>query len=57
MKDINFEEAKHSRDHQEDPLVMYLIVRETVPMSVGKTAAQCACASQMLQLKYSNFVA
>ena len=54
MKDI---EAKQYRDHQEDPLVMYLIVRETVTMGVGKTAAQCAHASQMLQLKYSNLIA
>lgn len=35
-----------------DPIVMYLVVREALGMSVGKTAAQCAHASQMLQLLY-----
>lgn len=41
-------------DHEihEDPIVMYLIVRETLNMGVGKTGAQCAHASQMLTLKY-----
>lgn len=54
MKDIDSKQAQHNRDHQDDPLVMYLIVRETVTMGVGKTAAQCAHASQMLQLKYQH---
>jgi PTH2 family peptidyl-tRNA hydrolase len=39
---------------KEDPLVMYLIVRESINMSVGKTAAQCAHAAQMLQMKYEK---
>jgi len=43
------------RATQEDPLVMYLIVRESLGMGVGKTAAQCAHASQMLLLKYHEF--
>ncbi len=34
----------------EDPIVMYLIVRESLGMSIGKTAAQCAHASSMLSL-------
>ena len=51
MKDINSEEAVNARRDQEDPIVMYLIVRESLSMSMGKTAAQCAHASQMLQLK------
>jgi peptidyl-tRNA hydrolase, PTH2 family len=37
----------------EDPIVMYLVVRESLNMSIGKTAAQCAHASQMLQLKFN----
>ncbi len=37
---------------QDDPIVMYLIVNETLNMSIGKTAAQCAHASQMLTLEY-----
>lgn len=39
---------------KEDPLVMYLVVRESINMSIGKTAAQCAHASQMLQMKYEK---
>lgn len=51
-KDILEEVTK--RANQEDPIVMYLIVRESLKMSIGKTAAQCAHASQMLQLQYSE---
>src|SRR5271154_2602412 len=39
---------------KEDPLVMYLVVRESINMSIGKTAAQCAHAAQMLQIKYEK---
>jgi PTH2 family peptidyl-tRNA hydrolase len=39
---------------KEDPLVMYLVVRKSINMSVGKTAAQTAHASQMLQVKYGK---
>jgi peptidyl-tRNA hydrolase len=45
-------EAIAVRANQEDPIVMYLVVRETLGMGVGKIAAQCAHASQMLLLKY-----
>jgi PTH2 family peptidyl-tRNA hydrolase len=47
MKDHESPEAS-----QEDPVVMYLIVHESLNMSIGKTAAQSAHASQMLTLKY-----
>jgi PTH2 family peptidyl-tRNA hydrolase len=47
MKDHESPEAS-----QEDPIVMYLIVHESLNMSTGKTAAQTAHASQMLTLKY-----
>lgn len=40
----------------DDPIVMYLIVRESLGMSIGKTAAQCAHASQMLQIKYNELL-
>jgi peptidyl-tRNA hydrolase len=40
------------RKNQEDPIVMYLIVREELGMSVGKTGAQCGHAAQMVLLKY-----
>lgn len=52
MIDPNLPEAIAVRRDQEDPIVMYLIVRESLEMGVGKTAAQCAHASQMLLLKY-----
>jgi len=41
-------------EENQDPYVMYLIVRESINMSIGKTAAQCAHASQMLQLKFDQ---
>ncbi len=41
-----------ARAEQSDPIVMYLIVRESLGMGVGKIAAQCAHASQMLLLQH-----
>lgn len=52
MKDHETPEAVSSRAEQEDPIVMYLVVHESLNMSIGKTAAQCAHASQMLTLNY-----
>lgn len=52
MEDLNSPEATAARANQEDPIVMYLVVRETLGMSIGKTAAQCAHASQMLLLQF-----
>lgn len=52
MEDRNSPEAMAARANQPDPIVMYLIVKESLNMSVGKTAAQCAHASQQLLLKY-----
>lgn len=52
MKDYDSAEAREERASQEDPIVMYLIVHESLGMSTGKTAAQCAHASQMLTLSY-----
>ena len=52
MKDHETPEAVKARAEQEDPIVMYLIVHESLGMGVGKTAAQCAHASQMLTLDY-----
>lgn len=52
MKDYDSSEEREKRATQEDPIVMYLIVHETLDMSMGKTAAQAAHASQMLTLKY-----
>ena len=47
MKDHNEPEV------DEDPVVMYLIVHESLNMGMGKTAAQCAHASQMLMMKFN----
>jgi len=52
MKDHDSAAAREERAAQEDPIVMYLIVHESLNMSTGKTAAQAAHASQMLTLKY-----
>lgn len=52
MNDPQAPENVEARASQEDPIIMYLIVRESLNMGVGKTAAQCAHASQMLLLKY-----
>ncbi len=52
MKDHETPEAVKARAEQEDPIVMYLIVHESLNMGTGKTAAQCAHASQMLTLEF-----
>lgn len=38
--------------NQEDPLVMYLVVKESLNMGAGKVGAQCAHGAQMLLLDY-----
>ena len=45
-----FKQAKND----EDPWVMYLIVRESLGMSAGKIGSQCAHASQTLQYLYQK---
>lgn len=52
MRDHEMKEAAQARAEQEDPIVMYLIVHESLNMSTGKTAAQCAHAASMLTLEY-----
>lgn len=54
MEDRNSPEEMAKRSGQEDPIVMYLIVKQSLDMSIGKTAAQCAHASQMLQLRFQE---
>lgn len=51
--DYNSPEKVRARMSQEDPYVMYLIVRESLGMSVGKACAQTAHAAQMLQLQFN----
>jgi len=55
MKDPNSLKEVESRATQEDPLVMYFIVNETLGMGTGKVAAQCAHAAQMILLNYFHF--
>lgn len=52
MRDHEMKEAAEARASQEDPIVMYLIVHESLNMSIGKTAAQAAHASSMLMIEY-----
>lgn len=52
MEDPNSSEAVAARANQDDPIVMYLIVRESLGMSPGKIGAQCGHAAQMLLLQY-----
>lgn len=54
MEDHNSPEAVQARADQPDPIVMYLIVRESLNMGTGKIAAQCAHASQMLLLGHQE---
>lgn len=54
MENRNSIEDMVTHASQSDPIVMYLIVKESLGMSMGKTAAQCAHASQMLQLKFGQ---
>lgn len=52
MEDHNSPEAIAKRAGQEDPIVMYLVVRESLNMGVGKVGAQCGHAAQIALLKY-----
>jgi peptidyl-tRNA hydrolase len=52
MENYDSKEAAASRADQADPLIMYLVVRESLNMGAGKVGAQCAHASQMLLLNY-----
>ena len=52
MEDRNSPEAIAARAAQPDPLVMYLVVKKSLEMGPGKTAAQCAHASQQLLVNY-----
>lgn len=57
MDDHNSPEAAEARANQEDPIVMYLVVRESLGMSAGKLAAQCGHAVGMLDRKYDKQIA
>lgn len=48
-------EAVEARKNQEDPWVLYLIVRESLDMSAGKIAAQAGHAVGMVYEKYATY--
>ena len=52
MEDHNSPEAIAQRASQEDPIVMYLIMRESLGMSMGKACAQAGHSTQILFIKY-----
>lgn len=52
MEDPNSLEAVQSRASQEDPIVMYFIVRESLGMGTGKACAQTGHAAVMTTLDY-----
>jgi peptidyl-tRNA hydrolase len=52
MENHNLPEAIAKRANQEDPIVMYLIVRESLNMSPGKLGVQCGHAAQIVVLKF-----
>lgn len=50
--DYDSPEQVELRKGQGDPIVMYLIVRESLGMGPGKVGAQCGHAAQMILLEY-----
>lgn len=52
MENHDSPEAVAKRAFQEDPVVMYLIVREEIEMTRGKLGAQTGHATQMMQLQH-----
>ena len=54
MKDRETIEAAELRASQEDPIVMYLICRESLGMSIGKACAQAGHVAMMIQIEYED---
>jgi peptidyl-tRNA hydrolase len=52
MKDHETPEAIQARAEQEDPIVMYLIVHETLNMGTGKMVAQGGHAASMITIEF-----
>lgn len=50
------DELVQMRASQEDPIVMYIIVKKSLKMSAGKTAAQAAHGAQMIILRYHQLL-
>jgi peptidyl-tRNA hydrolase len=56
MEDPKSLEAIAARASQEDPIVMYLIMRESLGMSLGKACAQSGHVTMMMQIKYRELL-
>ncbi|CAM6004254.1 unnamed protein product [Sphagnum balticum] len=52
MEDPKSPEAIAARASQEDPIVMYLIMRESLGMSLGKACAQSGHVAQMILRRF-----
>ncbi len=50
----NTKESIKLRAEQEDPIIIYFVVNDSLGISSGKIAAQVAHAAQMLVFKYLN---
>jgi peptidyl-tRNA hydrolase len=57
ITDYNSPEERKKRMLQEDPIIMYLVVRKSLGMSMGKTAAQAGHAVGMLHIKQAEYAA
>ena len=56
MEDPKSPEAIAARSSQEDPIVMYLIIRESLGMSLGEACAQSGHVTMMMQIKYRELL-
>jgi peptidyl-tRNA hydrolase len=56
MEDPNSPEAIAARASQEDPIVMYLVMRESLGMSLGKSCAQSGHVTMMMHIKYRELL-
>jgi len=54
MKDRETIEVAELRASQEDPIVMYLICRESLGMSIGKACAQAGHVAMMIHIEYEE---
>jgi peptidyl-tRNA hydrolase len=56
MEDPKSPETIAARASQEDPIVMYLIMRESLGMSLGKACAQSGHVTMMMHIKYRELL-
>ncbi len=56
IESLYTDESVEKRKNQEDPIILYMVVRKSLNMSIGKTAAQCSHGSMMATLKYFHLL-